>query len=82
MALYPAGLGSNVHFWIFPLGMFQSASLDTGLHSDSTANYVNIPIIPLPAKTNREVLYTELDLLEPSSAPISSSYSVLRGNTQ
>lgn len=79
MALYPAGLGSNVLFWIFPLGTFQSASLDTGLHSDSTANYVNIP---LPAKTNREVLYTELDLLEPSSAPISSSYSVLRGNTQ
>ncbi|KAM9363600.1 protein Dok-7 [Symphorus nematophorus] len=63
-------------------GVFQSArpsmSLDTGLHSDSTVNYVNIPISPLPAKTNRELLYTELDLQEPSSAPVSSA---VRGNT-
>ncbi|XP_040002069.1 protein Dok-7 [Xiphias gladius] len=68
-------------------GMFQSpheappsASLDTGLCSDSTINYVNIPISPLPAKTNRELLYTELDLQEPASAPVSSRHSAVRGN--
>ncbi|XP_041790164.1 protein Dok-7 [Chelmon rostratus] len=68
--------------------MFQSArpsvSLDTGLHSDSTVNYVNIPISPLPAKTNRELLYTELDLQEPGpalSAPVSSLYSAVRDNS-
>ncbi|XP_076583744.1 protein Dok-7-like [Chaetodon auriga] len=66
-------------------GMFQSAhpfvSLDTGLHSDSTVNYVNIPVSPLPAKTNRELLYTELDLQEPGSAPVSSLYSAVRDNS-
>ncbi|XP_044202237.1 protein Dok-7-like isoform X2 [Thunnus albacares] len=69
-------------------GMFQShseappsAPLDTGLHSDSTVNYVNIPISPLPARTNRELLYTELDLQEPSSSPVSSPHSAVRGNT-
>ncbi|TMS23953.1 Protein Dok-7, partial [Larimichthys crocea] len=63
-------------------GMFQSAhpsvSQDFGLRSDSTVNYVNIPISPLPAKSNRELLYTELDLQEPGLAPVSSLYSALR----
>ncbi|XP_059213229.1 protein Dok-7 [Centropristis striata] len=62
-------------------GVFQSEaapSLDTGLHSDSTVNYVNIPISSLPARTHRELLYTELDLQEPGSAPLSSPYSAVR----
>ncbi|XP_040892173.1 protein Dok-7-like [Toxotes jaculatrix] len=65
-------------------GMIQpplSVPLDTGLHCDSSINYVNIPISPLPAKTNRELLYTELDLQEPGSAPVSSPQSAVRGNT-
>ncbi|XP_023275043.1 protein Dok-7-like isoform X2 [Seriola lalandi dorsalis] len=69
-------------------GLFQSPHeapasvfLDAGLHSDSTINYVNIPISPLPAKTNRELLYTELDLHEAGSAPVSSLHSAVRGNT-
>ncbi|CAK6962941.1 protein Dok-7 [Scomber scombrus] len=71
-----------------PCGVFQShsevppsAPLETGLRSDSTANYVNIPISLLPARTNREPLYTELDLQEPSSAAVSSPHSAVRGNT-
>ncbi|XP_071360013.1 protein Dok-7 isoform X2 [Trachinotus anak] len=58
-----------------------SVFLDAGLHSDSTINYVNIPISPLPARTNRELLYTELDLPERCSAPVSSPHSTVRGNT-
>ncbi|XP_034742378.1 protein Dok-7 isoform X2 [Etheostoma cragini] len=53
-----------------------SVSLDTGLHCDRTVNYVNIPISPLAARTNRELLYTE-----PGSAPVASPYSAGRGNT-
>ncbi|KAK1886769.1 Protein Dok-7 [Dissostichus eleginoides] len=56
-------------------GMIQSAhqappsvSLESWHHIDSTVNYVNIPISPLPARTNRELLYTELDLQDPHSA--------------
>ncbi|KAF3843919.1 hypothetical protein F7725_015967 [Dissostichus mawsoni] len=56
-------------------GMIQSAhqappsvSLESWHHIDSTVNYVNIPISPLPAHTNRELLYTELDLQDPHSA--------------
>ncbi|KAG7222925.1 hypothetical protein INR49_015952 [Caranx melampygus] len=45
---------------------------------DSTINYVNIPISPLPAKTNKELLYTELDLQEPGSALASSPHSAVR----
>ncbi|KAM8772227.1 protein Dok-7-like [Acanthopagrus schlegelii] len=66
-------------------GMFQSvnpsASLDTRLQSDSAPNYVNIPISHLPARPNKELLYTELDLHEPGSAPACSSYSAVRDNT-
>ncbi|XP_053183395.1 protein Dok-7 [Scomber japonicus] len=65
-----------------PCGVFQShseappsAPLGTGLRSDSTANYVNIPISLLPARSDRELLYTELDLQEPSSAAVSSPHS-------
>lgn len=65
--------------------MFQSvnpsASLDTRLQSDSAPNYVNIPISHLPARPNKELLYTELDLQEPGSAPACSSYSAVRDNT-
>ncbi|XP_070779364.1 protein Dok-7-like [Enoplosus armatus] len=82
----PAAL--SMHRPTSACGMFLSAheappsvSLDTGLHSDSTVNYVNIPISPLPAKTNRELLYTELDLQEPGSAPVSSPTGAVRGNT-
>ncbi|XP_035516975.1 protein Dok-7 isoform X1 [Morone saxatilis] len=84
----PLPVGLSKHRPTSACGMFQSAhesplsvSLDTGLHSDSTGNYVNIPISPLPAKTNRELLYTELDLQEPRSAPVSSRCSAVRGNT-
>ncbi|KAK2815694.1 hypothetical protein Q5P01_026161 [Channa striata] len=63
-------------------GLFQSrhegppsASLDNGLHSDSTVNYVNVPFSLLPAKTNRELLNTEVSLQEPSSA--SSAHSAV-----
>lgn len=68
-------------------GVFQSSheappssSLDAGPHGDSTVNYVNIPISLLTAKT-RELLYTELDLQRPGSAPVSSPRSAVRGNT-
>ncbi|XP_067354254.1 protein Dok-7-like isoform X4 [Channa argus] len=68
-------------------GMFQpchetppSVSPDNRLHSDSTVNYVNVPFSPLPAKTNRELLYTELDQQVPSSAPASSVHSAVTGN--
>ncbi|XP_037621554.1 protein Dok-7-like isoform X2 [Sebastes umbrosus] len=57
-----------------------TVSLDTGLHSDSTVNYVNIPISLRAATANRELLYTELDLQEPGSAPVSSPHSAVRGN--
>lgn len=74
----PAALG--MHRPTSAHGVFQSAheappsvSLDSGLHSDSTVHYVNIPISPLPAKTNRELLYTELNLQEPGSAPVSGA---------
>uniref|UniRef100_A0A3B4ZNB9 Protein Dok-7-like n=1 Tax=Stegastes partitus TaxID=144197 RepID=A0A3B4ZNB9_9TELE len=57
-------------------GVFQSPheappSLDARPHGDSSVNYVNIPISPLPART-RELHYTELDLQEPGSAPHSA----------
>uniref|UniRef100_UPI0037E8034F protein Dok-7-like n=1 Tax=Semicossyphus pulcher TaxID=241346 RepID=UPI0037E8034F len=58
-----------------------SVSLDTGLHSNNTVNYVNIPISPLPAQTNREPLYTELDLQEHGSAHVFSAYSAVKGKT-
>ncbi|XP_070710462.1 protein Dok-7 [Pempheris klunzingeri] len=82
----PAAL--SMHRPTSACGTFQSAHeappcvfLDTGLYSDSTLNYVNIPVSPLPAKSNRELLYTELDLQEPGSAPVSSLHSAIRGNT-
>ncbi|CAI5679240.1 unnamed protein product [Oreochromis niloticus] len=56
------------------------ASLDCGPCSNSSANYVNIPVSPLLYKT-RELLYTELELQKPSSAPASSPRSAERGNT-
>uniref|UniRef100_A0A3Q1JH64 Uncharacterized protein n=1 Tax=Anabas testudineus TaxID=64144 RepID=A0A3Q1JH64_ANATE len=56
-------------------------SLDTRLHCGSSVNYVNVPISPLPATTNRELLYTELNLKEPSSVPVFSVHSAVRGNT-
>ncbi|XP_044046465.1 protein Dok-7 isoform X2 [Siniperca chuatsi] len=84
----PLPVAFSMHRPTSACGMFPSAheappsvSLDTGLHSDSTVNYVNIPISPLPAKTNRELLYSELDLQEPGSAPVSSPYSAVRGST-
>ncbi|XP_026158982.1 protein Dok-7 isoform X2 [Mastacembelus armatus] len=65
-----------------PACMFQSPheapQSVTGLRSDSTVNYVNIPISALPAKTNSELLYMELDLREPSSARVSSPHSAVR----
>ncbi|XP_029987998.1 protein Dok-7-like [Sphaeramia orbicularis] len=61
---------------------FCSVSLDTGLRTDNTVHYVNIPISPLLAKASRELLYTELDLQTPSSAPVSRLDSTGRGNTQ
>ncbi|KAK5927018.1 hypothetical protein CgunFtcFv8_022546 [Champsocephalus gunnari] len=45
-----------------------SVSLASWHHTDSTVNVVNIPISPLPARTNRELLYTELDLQDPHAA--------------
>ncbi|KAM3865372.1 protein Dok-7 [Diretmus argenteus] len=54
---------------------------DTRLHGDKTVNYVNIPISPLAAKASRELLYMELDLHEPSTTPVSSPPSAVRGNT-
>ncbi|CAJ1053772.1 protein Dok-7-like isoform X2 [Xyrichtys novacula] len=69
-------------------GMFQSAreahssvSLDTGLHSNRTVNYVNLPISPLTAKSNVELLFTELNLQEHSSAQVFSGYSAVRGKS-
>ncbi|XP_029367191.1 protein Dok-7 isoform X2 [Echeneis naucrates] len=66
-------------------GMFQpahetapSAFLDNGRQSDRTINYVNIPISSLPARPKRELLYTELDLQDPSSAPVSKPHSAVR----
>uniref|UniRef100_A0AAZ1XX00 Docking protein 7 n=1 Tax=Oreochromis aureus TaxID=47969 RepID=A0AAZ1XX00_OREAU len=53
------------------------ASLDCGPCSNSSANYVNIPVSPLLYKT-RELLYTELELQKPSSAPASSPRSAER----
>ncbi|XP_063740778.1 protein Dok-7 [Eleginops maclovinus] len=64
-------------------GMIQSArqalpvSLESWHHIDSTVNYVNIPISPLPARTPRELLYTELDLQEPGCSP----HGAVRGNS-
>ncbi|XP_035763629.1 protein Dok-7 [Neolamprologus brichardi] len=55
------------------------ASLDCGPCSNSSTNYVNIPVSPLLYKT-RELLYTELELQKPSSAPASSPGSAERGN--
>lgn len=55
------------------------ASLDCGPCSNSSTNYVNIPVSPLLYKT-RELLYTELELQKPSSAPASSPRSAERGN--
>ncbi|XP_039653264.1 protein Dok-7 isoform X1 [Perca fluviatilis] len=81
----PLPVALSMHRPTSACGMFQSAheappsvSLDTGLHCDSTVNYVNLPISPLAARTNRELLYTELDLQEPSSAPVSSPFSAVR----
>nr|XP_033479867.1 protein Dok-7-like isoform X2 [Epinephelus lanceolatus] len=79
----PPPVALSMHRPTSACGIFQSAHaapsfLDTGLHSGNAANYVNIPISPLPARTNRELLYTELDLQEPGSAPASGPYSPLR----
>ncbi|XP_069021961.1 protein Dok-7 [Embiotoca jacksoni] len=67
-------------------GVFQSAretrpssSQDSRLRTDSTANYVNIPFSPLLART-RELLYTQLDLQRPGSAPVSGPHGAVRGN--
>ncbi|XP_039860478.1 protein Dok-7-like isoform X1 [Simochromis diagramma] len=56
------------------------ASQDCGPCSNSSTNYVNIPVSPLLYKT-RELLYTELELQKPSSAPASSPHSAERGNS-
>ncbi|XP_034543716.1 protein Dok-7-like isoform X2 [Notolabrus celidotus] len=84
----PLPLAQSIHCPTSALGIFQSAheasssvSLDTGLHSNSSVNYVNIPISPLPAKTNREPLYTELNLQERSPAPVFSAHSANRGQS-
>ncbi|XP_034443459.1 protein Dok-7 isoform X2 [Hippoglossus hippoglossus] len=55
-----------------PCGAPPSGTLDAGLHIDRTINYVNIPISLLLAKTTRELLHSEQDLQESSSAPVSS----------
>ncbi|CAB1416469.1 unnamed protein product [Pleuronectes platessa] len=55
-----------------PCGASPSGTLDAGLNIDRTINYVNIPISLLLAKTTRELLHSELDLQESSSAPVSS----------
>lgn len=57
-----------------------SAFLDTGRHSHNTVHYVNIPVSPLLTQGNRELLYSELDLREPSPAPVCSRHAALRGN--
>ncbi|XP_071385890.1 protein Dok-7 [Centroberyx affinis] len=62
----------------FPDDAPTSLSLDTRLHSDSTVNYVNIPISPLAAKASRELLYMELDLQERGTAPVSSPPNSVR----
>ncbi|XP_030582335.1 uncharacterized protein LOC115778371 [Archocentrus centrarchus] len=74
----------TVHRPTSACGMFQSshevpppASLDSGPRKNSSVNYVNIPVSPVLYKT-RELLYTELELQKPSSAPVSSP---CRGNT-
>lgn len=68
-----------------PSGMIKSAhqappsvSLESWHHVDSTVNDVNIPISPLPARTNRELLYTELDLQDPHSAVRGNSLQLRR----
>lgn len=67
----------------FSSGVFQSAAEapasvpDVRAHRDSSINYVNIPISPLRARANGELLYTELDLQEASAASVSGP----RGNT-
>ncbi|XP_032383273.1 protein Dok-7 isoform X2 [Etheostoma spectabile] len=78
----PLPVALSMHRPTLVCGMLQfaheappSVSLDTGLQCDSTVNYVNIPISPLAARTNRE-----LDLQEPGSAPVSRPYSAGRGN--
>ncbi|XP_033944880.1 protein Dok-7 isoform X1 [Pseudochaenichthys georgianus] len=55
-----------------------SVSLESWHHIDSTVNDVNIPISPLPARTNRELLYTELDLQDPHSAVRGNSLQLRR----
>ncbi|KAM3624540.1 uncharacterized protein V6R79_024797 [Siganus canaliculatus] len=78
----PPPVGLSTHRPTSACGTFQSAHpsafLDAGHRSDSTVNYVNIPINPLLAKTNRVLHYTELDLLEHGVPPVSSPYSALR----
>ncbi|XP_074554473.1 protein Dok-7-like [Halichoeres trimaculatus] len=81
----PLPLAQSAHRPTSILGIFQSAheaypsvSLDTGLHGNSTVNYVNIPISALPAKTNIEPVHTELNLQEHGSAP---GFSASRGNS-
>uniref|UniRef100_UPI003AAEEEC4 protein Dok-7 n=1 Tax=Centroberyx gerrardi TaxID=166262 RepID=UPI003AAEEEC4 len=54
------------------------ANISPWLHSDSTVNYVNIPISPLAAKASRELLYMELDLPERGTAPVSSPPNAVR----
>ncbi|XP_060907994.1 protein Dok-7-like isoform X4 [Labrus mixtus] len=51
----------------------QPVSLENGLQSNSTVNYVNISITPLSAKPHRESLYTELDLQGTGSVPVLSA---------
>nr|XP_019939835.1 PREDICTED: protein Dok-7-like isoform X2 [Paralichthys olivaceus] len=51
-----------------PCGAPPSVTPDTGLHIDRTINYVNV----LPFKPNRELLHSEMDLQDSSSAPVSS----------
>ncbi|XP_035493058.1 protein Dok-7 isoform X2 [Scophthalmus maximus] len=56
-----------------------SVCLNAGPHIDSAINYVNIPISPRLPKTNRELLYSEVDLQESASAPV---FSPLRADTE
>ncbi|XP_019939834.2 protein Dok-7-like isoform X3 [Paralichthys olivaceus] len=51
-----------------PCGAPPSVTPDTGLHIDRTINYVNV----LPFKPIRELLHSEMDLQDSSSAPVSS----------
>ncbi|XP_041838384.1 protein Dok-7-like [Melanotaenia boesemani] len=76
----PPPITVNIHRPTSACALFQSphGAHGEGFHRDSTVNYVNIHINPLPA-AGTELLYTELDLQEHGSVSMSSPCS-MRGD--